>query len=68
MIKESDRSSEVHNPFRIGQKVIDRTARANGWDDVQGTVIEVDGSNIKVRYISGNERWKMTISLDIVRE
>ena len=49
--------------FKVGDRVIDKTAEANGWSDKTGTIIEIDGSNIKVRYDSGNERWKMHISL-----
>ncbi len=52
----------THN-FEVGNKVIDRTAEANGWPDKNGKVVEVDGSNVKVKYTSGNERWKMHISL-----
>ena len=49
--------------FKVGDRVIDKTAVANSWPDVSGEVIEIDGSNIKVRYDGGNERWKMHISL-----
>ena len=50
--------------FRIGDKVIDLTAQKNGWEDLYGKVVQVDGSNIKVRYKSGNERWKIHINLE----
>ena len=49
--------------FEIGDKVVDLTASKNDWPDQKGEVIEVDGSNIKVRYESGNERWKKDINL-----
>ena len=49
--------------FKVGDRVIYKTAEANNWPDVNGEVIEIDGSNIKVKYDSGNERWKMHISL-----
>ncbi len=49
--------------FKVGDRVIDKTAEANNWPDKSGTIVEIDGSNIKVKYDSGNERWKMHISL-----
>jgi hypothetical protein len=49
--------------FAIGDKVIDRTAEMYKWDDIQGEIVDIDGSNIKVKYTSGNERWKMSIDL-----
>jgi hypothetical protein len=49
--------------FKVGDKVVDMTAEANGWPDVEGEIIQVDGSNIKVRYTSGNERWKLPINI-----
>ena len=49
--------------FKVGDRVVDKTAESNNWPDKYGEVIEVDGSNVKVRYDSGNERWKMHISL-----
>ena len=49
--------------FKVGDRVIDKTAEASNWPDVSGEVIEIDGSNVKVKYNSGNERWKMHISL-----
>lgn len=49
--------------FQVGDKVIDRTAEEEGWQDVSGEVIQVDGSNVKVRYTSGNTRWKMPVNL-----
>lgn len=51
-----------HN-FKVGDKVIDITAELSGWPDKEGEVIRVDGSNVKVRYTSGNERWKMHVRL-----
>jgi hypothetical protein len=50
--------------LRVGELVWDRTAILNGWPDDRGEVIKVDGSHAKIRYPSGNERWKMMISLD----
>ena len=47
----------------IGDKVTDITAEANNWPDKNGEVIEVDGTNVKVRYASGKERWKKEINL-----
>ena len=44
----------INHSFKVG----DKTAKENNWPDV-----EVDGSHIKVKYTSGNERWKMHISL-----
>ena len=49
----------VRHKFLVGNTVVDKTAIANNWPDKEGEVIEVDGSNIKVKYDSGNERWKM---------
>lgn len=53
----------VGHKFLVGNTVVDKTAIANNWPDKEGEVIEVDGSNIKVKYDSGNERWKMYKSL-----
>ena len=47
----------------VWQRVIDITAEANGWPDVRGVVTEIDGSNVKVKYDSGAERWKMHINV-----
>jgi len=55
----------IQNNFEVGDKVIDKTAGANGWPDVRGEVIEVDGSHVHVRYNSGTERWKMHIHLEL---
>lgn len=49
--------------FRIDDKVKDLTAIKRGWPDVYGTVLEDDGSNVKVKYESGTERWKRDINL-----
>jgi len=49
--------------FKVGDRVVDTTAEANGWPDLHGVVEEVDGSNVKVRYESGSVRWKMHINL-----
>lgn len=49
--------------FQVSDKVVDITAIENQWPDQRGTVIEVDGSMVKVRYDSGAMRWKMHINL-----
>ena len=49
--------------FKIGDSVIDITAERNQWPDIKGKVIKIDGSNIKVKYESSNERWKIPINL-----
>ena len=54
---------DVRHSFAVRTDVIDITAEENGWPDVKGKVVAVDGSNIKVRYESGTERWKMHINL-----
>ena len=54
---------DVRHPFKIGDDVVDITAEENEWPDVKGQVVQVDGSNVKVRYESGTERWKMHINL-----
>lgn len=54
--------------FKPGDKVIDQTAVLNDWTDKKGEVIEVDGSNVKVRYESGVERWKKNINLCLEKE
>lgn len=64
--REGEAALFVHNPlhsFAVGDVVVDITAEENGWPDVRGEVIEVDGSQIKVRYESGIERWKRHINL-----
>lgn len=48
-----------------GLLVQDITAMQNGWVDQEGTIIEVDGSNVKVCYLSGNVRWKAAWNLDV---
>jgi hypothetical protein len=55
--KRSDQS------LRVGELVRDLTAALNGWLDKDGEVIAVDGSHAKIRYPSGNERWKAQINL-----
>lgn len=55
----------LNSGFKVGDMVIDKTARNNGWLDVYGVVIEVDGSHVRVRYGTGNERWKMHINLEL---
>lgn len=49
--------------FKPSDKVIDTTAEYNGWSDTKGTVLEVDGSHVKIKYESGAERWKKHINL-----
>lgn len=64
--REGDAALFVHSTkheFAEGDDVVDVTAEENGWPDVKGKVVQVDGSNVKVRYESGNERWKMHINL-----
>ena len=53
----------IKHPFKVGDKVIDLTGVELNSDDQTGVVKKVDGSNILVRYDTGNERWKMHISL-----
>jgi hypothetical protein len=67
MVDEPIRVLFVHpikHDFKVGDRVYDLTAMENGWPDAIGEVIEVDGSQVKVRYESGNERWKMHINLE----
>jgi hypothetical protein len=55
--------------FKIGDKVWDRTAIYYNWDDYQGIIIDIDGSNVKVRYTpSGNQRWKKITNLIKITE
>ena len=49
--------------FKVGQKVADLTAIREGFEDKYGVITEVDGSNIEVKYESGNVRWKLSDSL-----
>lgn len=53
----------ISHSFKVGDKVVDKTAEQNDWPDKNGEVVEVDGSNVKVKYGSGNQRWKMHINL-----
>jgi len=62
-MKQPDMSFLVYPHFNVGDRVVDITAEKNNWEDVKGIVVEVDGSNIKIRYKSGNFRWKMPINL-----
>lgn len=48
-----------------GLRVIDITAVRNNWPDKFGTILEIDGSNIKVQYDSGAVRWKAWWNLQI---
>lgn len=55
--------------YGVGDPVVDITAEANHWPDIRGTVEEIDGNNVKVRYEgSGNVRWKMHINLRLDEE
>ena len=58
----------ISHPFKPGDSVVDKTAEANGWSDYYGKVLSVDGSHVKVKYTSGNVRWKMHISLRKVKD
>lgn len=58
----------IKHDFKVGDEVFDRTAIENGWPDFHGKVVEVDSSNVKVSYDSGNSRWKMHINLRHVVE
>jgi hypothetical protein len=49
--------------FLPGDYVIDLTAKENGWDDVNGVVLSVDGPHVKVMYVSGNVRSKLAVNL-----
>jgi hypothetical protein len=53
----------LEGKFKEGDEVIDCTAEVNDWPDKEGTVQEVDGSHVLVKYISGNVRAKMHINL-----
>lgn len=62
----------VSHNFKVGDRVVNRTSEAHNkaalpgqrrWPDVKGEIVEIDGSNIKVKYHSGNERWKIHINL-----
>lgn len=53
--------------YLVGDDVADLTALHRGWPDRRGEVIEVDGSNVLVRYPSGTERWKADINLALYR-
>ncbi len=53
----------IRHNFEKGDLVIDLTAKRNGWPEDEGVIIEVGGSYIKVRYPSGQERWKEHINL-----
>jgi len=54
---------DIEHGFKGGDKIVDITAEKNNWPDMTGEIVEIDGTNIKVRYASGNERWKMSINL-----
>jgi hypothetical protein len=54
---------DIRRDLKTGDRVIDCTAEENGWLDDKGIIEEIDGSNIKVRYNSGQVRWKMNINL-----
>ena len=52
----------VHS-FQKDDVVIDITAESNGWTDVRGKVLEVDGPHVLVEYDSGNRRAKLAAHL-----
>jgi len=56
--------------FKAGDKIVDKTAIRLMFADIKGKVITVDGSNVEVRYTSGNTRWKkhINLNLDITEE
>jgi len=60
----------VVHVFKAGDKIVDKTAIRLMFADLKGEVIAVDGSNVHVRYTSGNTRWKKHINLclDITEE
>ena len=51
-----------HN-FKVGDEIIDRTAEREGWADVCGEILKIDGPHVLVCYESGNERAKLAINL-----
>ena len=51
----------ITNEFKVGDEVVDITAKMRGWPDNEGVVQEVDGSMVRVMYPSGAEHWKMYI-------
>ena len=53
----------ITHEFKVGDEVVDKTAKMHGWPDNEGVVEEVDGSMVKVRYTSGAEHWKMYINI-----
>ncbi len=62
--------AEIDHSFEIGDEVIDINAQnhnlntqAEHWPDVNGRVVDIDGTNIKVEYTSGTKRWKLHTSL-----
>lgn len=58
----------THHSFKPGDKVIDKTAEANQWPDVEGEVTRVDGPHVEVRYTSGNIRAKLACNLRLKEE
>lgn len=62
--------ADIDHSFQIGDEVVDITARNHNlttkgerWPDVNGKVVDVDGTNVQVEYTSGTKRWKMHTSL-----
>jgi hypothetical protein len=53
----------IDHDFRVNDEVIDLTAEQNGWPDLGGRVMDVDGSHVLVKYESGAVRPKMHINL-----
>lgn len=54
--------------FKPGDIVFDLTAIDYGWPDTIGTVMDVDGTNVLVKYESGRQRWKMSVNLRLTSE
>lgn len=49
--------------LEVGKEVLDLTALHYGWEDKWGVIEEIDGSMVKVKYRSGNSRWKKCTSI-----
>lgn len=52
--------------IKAGDRIVDIRAIIEGWEDWYGVATAVDGSMVRVRYDSGEVRWKNSSMLDTV--
>jgi hypothetical protein len=64
---EETQVNRLNQKFEVGDPVINIIAFKNDWPNCKGEVIEVNGSDINVRYESGVEKWELSIDFKKVK-